>query len=217
MRQPPGFDAKDGRPDGISAGAGGASMRGGARRPGPVVGIAQALVDIEARVSEQFLSELGFEKGGWRRLEDGQADRLCERLRQEGLIRHEYAGGGVANTVHDYCVLSGSEAVLFGAIGDSRADSRRAGLYLKDPVRVSPGELVNTNGAGDAALAAVVHELVAARFDGDDPWRTGAERACITRSTFAEIARYASRVAHEIVRQPQARLHKGRSAAACHP
>ncbi|HAK96001.1 MAG TPA: hypothetical protein DCM87_13670 [Planctomycetes bacterium] len=53
-----------------------------------------------------------------------------------------------------------------------------------------PGDLVNTNGAGDAALAAVVHEIVAARLEGDDPWRAGAERACITRSTFAEIARY---------------------------
>ncbi|HAK94956.1 MAG TPA: hypothetical protein DCM87_08120 [Planctomycetes bacterium] len=75
-----------------------------------------------------------------------------------------------------------------------------------DPLPCDPTDLVNTNGAGDAALAAVVHELVAARLEGDDPWRAGAERACVTRSTFAEIAQYASRVAHEIVRRPQARL-----------
>ena len=76
------------------------------------------------------------------------------------------------------------------------------------PFRGGPSELVNTNGAGDAALAAVLHDVAANRYhQGRVPdsakHRTG---TFLTYSSLRRMAQYGNRVAYEVLRGYSPRL-----------
>lgn len=81
-----------------------------------IVGIDQPLVDIEVRVTEEFLERYGLAQGESIILEDDVAEKLYTELKREHLISGEYAGGAVGNTLHNFTVLANSRAVLLGTI-----------------------------------------------------------------------------------------------------
>jgi inosine kinase len=84
-----------------------------------VVGIDQTLVDIDARVDEELLSRYALPKGTSLVIDDGRAARLYDELHGRGLIRSEFAGGTVGNTLHNYSLLADDASILLGVMSES--------------------------------------------------------------------------------------------------
>ena len=77
------------------------------------------------------------------------------------------------------------------------------------PYRGGPDRLMNTNGAGDAALAGVLHDIVANQYHratvpDSDKHVSGA--SFLTYSSLSRIAQYGNRVAYEILKGRSPRL-----------
>ncbi|MBC7397536.1 MAG: inosine/guanosine kinase, partial [Bdellovibrionales bacterium] len=81
-----------------------------------VVGIDQLLVDIECRVSDEFLKSYGLIKGQSQLIDYKVCDEIYLKLKAENKITGEFAGGTVGNTLHNFCTLSDERAVLLGSI-----------------------------------------------------------------------------------------------------
>ncbi|QHM70180.1 inosine/guanosine kinase [Mixta intestinalis] len=81
-----------------------------------VVGIDQTLVDIEARVDNAFVARYGLSVGHSLVIEDDVADALYAELMRENLITHQFAGGTIGNTMHNYSVLADDRSVLLGVM-----------------------------------------------------------------------------------------------------
>lgn len=77
-----------------------------------VVGIDQTLVDIEARVDDAFIARYGLSLGHSLVIEDDVAEALYQELVRENLITHQFAGGTIGNTMHNYSVLADDRSVL---------------------------------------------------------------------------------------------------------
>lgn len=81
-----------------------------------VVGIDQTLVDIEAQVPESLIERYALSKGHSLVLASEAAERLYDELRAERLISHEFAGGTVGNTLHNYSVIADDSSILLGVM-----------------------------------------------------------------------------------------------------
>lgn len=81
-----------------------------------VVGIDQTLVDIEAKVDNAFVARYGLSVGHSLVIEDDVADALYAELTRENLITHQFAGGTIGNTMHNYSVLADDRSVLLGVM-----------------------------------------------------------------------------------------------------
>ena len=81
-----------------------------------IVGIDQTLVDIEAKVDEGFITRYGLSQGHSLVIEDDVAERLYQELAANGLITHEFAGGTIGNTLHNYSVLADDRSILLGTM-----------------------------------------------------------------------------------------------------
>ncbi|CNE67457.1 inosine-guanosine kinase [Yersinia nurmii] len=81
-----------------------------------IVGIDQTLVDIEAKVDEGFIQRYGLSQGHSLVIEDDVAEALYQELTSNGLITHEFAGGTIGNTLHNYSVLADDRSVLLGTM-----------------------------------------------------------------------------------------------------
>ncbi|OGR11080.1 MAG: inosine/guanosine kinase, partial [Deltaproteobacteria bacterium RIFOXYB2_FULL_66_7] len=81
-----------------------------------IVGMDQLLVDIEAKVDDSFLKGLGIPKGESVLLDDGRVEDVYNRLKAEGRITGEFAGGAIGNTLHNYSVLADDRSYLLGTI-----------------------------------------------------------------------------------------------------
>ncbi|MGF1908578.1 inosine/guanosine kinase [Vibrio kasasachensis] len=81
-----------------------------------VVGVGQTIVDIEARVDDEFLVKYGLSKGHSLVLEETRADELYDELVKRELITHQYPGDTIGNTLHNYSVLADSKSVLLGVM-----------------------------------------------------------------------------------------------------
>jgi inosine kinase len=95
--------------------------RAGDARPqvqGHVVGIDQTLVDIDARVPDELLARYALHKASSTVIDDERAGRLYEELVAGRLISSEFAGGTVANTLHNYSVLADDASILLGVMSD---------------------------------------------------------------------------------------------------
>ena len=79
-----------------------------------------------------------------------------------------------------------------------------------NPFMGGPGQIKNTNGAGDAALAAVLHDISANAFhfklQPSSPKHTA---PFLTYSSFHQISKYANRVSYEVLIQNSPRLSRG--------
>jgi len=77
------------------------------------------------------------------------------------------------------------------------------------PYRGGPDRLANCNGAGDAALAAVLHDVVANRYHRahvPDSSKHPSGVPFLTYSSLSRNAQYANRVAYEVLRGNSPRL-----------
>lgn len=90
----------------------------GPRERTHVVGIDQTLVDIDARVPEELLARYELPKGGSTVIPDERAARLYDELLGQKLIRYEFAGGTIGNTLHNYSLLADDASILLGVMSD---------------------------------------------------------------------------------------------------
>ncbi|WP_313377376.1 inosine/guanosine kinase [Pantoea sp. CTOTU50773] len=81
-----------------------------------VVGIDQTLVDIEAKVDDDFLQRYGLSAGNSLVIDDATAEALYDELMRDALISHQFAGGTIGNTLHNYSVLADDRSVLLGVM-----------------------------------------------------------------------------------------------------
>ena len=79
-----------------------------------------------------------------------------------------------------------------------------------DPYLGGPERIQNTNGAGDGALSAILHDMAANHFHKQvQPLSGKHEMPYLAYSSFAQICKYANRVSYEILAQNAPRLSKG--------
>ncbi len=95
-----------------------------------VVGIDQTLVDIEAYVNDDFLERYNLSKGHSLVITDEMAEALYRELKDNDLITHEFAGGTIGNTLHNYSVLADDKSVLLGVMSKDIEIGSYAYRYL---------------------------------------------------------------------------------------
>jgi inosine kinase len=79
-----------------------------------------------------------------------------------------------------------------------------------NPFRGGPQSIKNTNGAGDAALAAVLHDISANVYHKNKvPNSPKHEAQFLTYSSISQISKYANRVSFEVLSQNSPRLLRG--------
>lgn len=78
------------------------------------------------------------------------------------------------------------------------------------PYHGGPERITSTNGAGDAALAALLHDMAANRYHRRSvPNSAKHARDFLTYSSMSQICRYANRVSYEVLVQASPRLTRG--------
>lgn len=95
-----------------------------------VIGIDQTLVDIEARVSEAFVTKYGLSKGHSLVIDEKCAEALYKELKDNNLISHEFAGGTIGNTLHNYSTLADDKSILLGVMSRDITIGSYAYRYL---------------------------------------------------------------------------------------
>ncbi|MBK0032144.1 inosine/guanosine kinase [Erwinia sp. S43] len=95
-----------------------------------IVGIDQILVDIEAKVDDDFVRRYGLSVGHSLVIEDDVAQALYEELMRDNLITHQFAGGTIGNTLHNYSVLADDRSVLLGVMCNNIQIGSYAYRYL---------------------------------------------------------------------------------------
>lgn len=95
-----------------------------------VVGMNQTLVDIEAYVNDDFLERYNLSKGHSLVITDEMAEALYRELKDNDLITHEFAGGTIGNTLHNYSVLADDKSVLLGVMSKDIEIGSYAYRYL---------------------------------------------------------------------------------------
>ncbi|WP_346433178.1 hypothetical protein [Marinomonas phaeophyticola] len=79
-----------------------------------------------------------------------------------------------------------------------------------NPYMGGPEKIKNTNGAGDGALSALLHDIAANNFHKDlVPQSSKHKTDYLAYSSFAQICKYSNRVSYEILAQNAPRLSKG--------
>ncbi|MDP4537271.1 inosine/guanosine kinase [Alkalimonas collagenimarina] len=81
-----------------------------------VVGLDQVIVDVVAKVSDEFLQRYGIGKGLSNLVEHQQADAIYQELLHCQAISDHFAGGTIGNTIHNYSVLADDKSVLLGVM-----------------------------------------------------------------------------------------------------
>jgi inosine kinase len=78
------------------------------------------------------------------------------------------------------------------------------------PFKGGPATIKNTNGAGDAALSALLHDISANCYHRDVvPNSPKHDSIYLTYSSISQISKYANRVSFEVLNQNSPRLLKG--------
>lgn len=81
-----------------------------------IVGIDQLLVDIELKVTDEFLEKNNFPKSQSFIIDDEKAEEIYNFFKENNQIIGEYPGGAIGNTLHNYSILGSGSAVALGAI-----------------------------------------------------------------------------------------------------
>ncbi|CAM3520588.1 inosine/guanosine kinase [Rouxiella silvae] len=81
-----------------------------------IVGIDQTLVDIEAKVDDEVIERYGLIAGQSSLIDDERAELLYQELVANALITHQFAGGTIGNTLHNYSVLADDRSVQLGVM-----------------------------------------------------------------------------------------------------
>jgi inosine kinase len=78
------------------------------------------------------------------------------------------------------------------------------------PYHGGPERITSTNGAGDAALSALLHDMSANRYHRSSvPNSSKHAREFLTYSSMSQVCRYANRVSYEVLVQASPRLTRG--------
>lgn len=94
-----------------------------------VFGMCNALVDVQARVDEAILSELGLQKGGMFLIDEAQRGFLMEYLVDR--VVHSEAGGSGANTMIGVALLGGKACYTSKVANDEHGALYRRSLSEK--------------------------------------------------------------------------------------
>jgi len=126
--------------------------------------------------------------------------------------------------VDDFCKRETKDPIYTKSIRDyNRYEYSRAQLKAdcKKPLKIfthinpfmgGPAQIKNTNGAGDAALAALLHDIAANTFHRQVlPQSEKHQHLFLTYSSIHQISKYCNRVSYEILMQNSPRLFKGLS------
>lgn len=84
-----------------------------------IVGIDQVLVDIEAKVSDEFMARYELVRSMSQVISDDIAEALYNELKSDDLINYEFAGGTIGNTLHNFSVLADDRSVLLGVMSEN--------------------------------------------------------------------------------------------------
>ncbi|EGQ9160413.1 inosine/guanosine kinase [Vibrio parahaemolyticus] len=78
------------------------------------------------------------------------------------------------------------------------------------PYMGGPEKIKNTNGAGDAALSAVLHDMAANKYHKENvPNSSKHSNEYLTYSSFSQVCKYANRASYEVLVQHSPRLSRG--------
>lgn len=91
--------------------------------------------------------------------------------------------------------------------------------HCENPLRVyshiapymgGPEKIMNTNGAGDGALSALLHDIAANGYHRHNvPNSSKHVRSYLTYSSLAQVCKYANRVSYQVLNQHSPRLTRG--------
>jgi len=78
------------------------------------------------------------------------------------------------------------------------------------PYMGGPEKIMNTNGAGDGALAALLHDITANNYHRNNvPNSSKHQHNWLTYSSLAQVCKYANRVSYQVLNQHSPRLMRG--------
>lgn len=97
-----------------------------------VVGMDQVLVDIEAKVEDDFLERYNLQRGMSQLVTDEVTNALYQELKSRDLINYEHAGGTIGNTLHNYSVLADAHSVLLGVMSENIKVGNYAYRYISN-------------------------------------------------------------------------------------
>ncbi|MGP1924126.1 MAG: inosine/guanosine kinase [Arsenophonus sp. NEOnobi-MAG3] len=95
-----------------------------------IVGIDQTLVDIEAKIGNDFIQRYQLSQGHSLVINETTAEELYRELTELNLISHEFAGGTIGNTLHNYSLLADDRSVLLGTMCNNIQIGSYAYRYL---------------------------------------------------------------------------------------
>lgn len=114
-----------------------------------VYGVGNALVDIQAQVSDDVLQTTGFEKGIMTLVDDEQQKAVIDQLSGQNLNR--CAGGSAANTIVAIAELGGKAAYVGKVANDETGD-----FFLKDMRNMGVSIEVHPSSQGQTGTCAVL-------------------------------------------------------------
>ncbi|MFQ5717845.1 MAG: adenosine kinase [Nitrospinales bacterium] len=137
-----------------------------------MVGIGNALVDIQVKVDDEFIKKLGVAKGGMTLAESDYQSRVLENLSDHS--QKISSGGSAANTIHGVGVLGGSVYYL------GRVANDVYGRHYSEDMKACgvgfPGPGAETNGTGvsvvlitpDSQRTMITHLGISAALHADN-------------------------------------------------
>ena len=154
-----------------------------------IYGVGNALVDIQARVDDNFLDELTLDKGIMMLVDDQQQSAVLGRLHGQSL--HRCAGGSAANTVVGLAELGGAAAFVGKTANDAIGkffleDMQKLGIDC----RVSPANQGQTGTCAvlitpDAQRTMLTNLAVSTMLSGED-----IDESMIGRSKYVYVEGY---------------------------
>jgi len=95
-----------------------------------IVGIDQLIVDIEGKVTEDFLNHYKIKKGESAIFNEEVVEEIYRELKKKNLLLGEFAGGAIGNTLHNYSILADSRSVALGCISKNISVGDYAFKYI---------------------------------------------------------------------------------------
>ncbi len=136
-----------------------------------VYGVGNALVDIQAQVSDDVVTELDFSKGFTTLIDDATQQRVLQRL--DGILLTRCAGGSAANTIIGIAQFGGSAAYAGKVADDSigeffQKDLRELGVAIEVPPATGQSGTCVVLITDDAQRTMLTNLAVSATLSADD-------------------------------------------------
>ncbi|WCN09943.1 inosine/guanosine kinase [Marinomonas mediterranea] len=86
-----------------------------------IVGLDETIVDVVANIDDAFLEKFAIKKGLSNLIDVNTAQKIYAELMKNNSISDHFAGGTIANTIHNYSVLADDKSVLLGVMSSNIA------------------------------------------------------------------------------------------------